>query len=528
MKKLFKFIIYSLVVLAAAEVGVTYYFSMQVEQKFRTIQKVLSENPVFSVEVIDYKNMVFISEATTVITFKQPQLEKPIQIKHKIFNGPITFNINNEKPVDFQLAIIQSTPEGDLGTHLPFIATTVVDYQDNVESSIAGSAYSFGEQGIKLSGSKWMASYEIAKSANSFKWDVVFPEATVEYMGMPASIKDVEMHFDHAYQDGNWLGSSSFLLKNVMGPNQMFEVDDFKFEEKSSAKDNLIDTAWLIELAKASFLADIYGPISIAIKVENIDSKALKILTKNVASQNMDEVQAALEKLLMHKPRILIENASLALPQGNIQLNAEFSVGGVRAIGHISPEMLANSLEGSLNMVATKSLVEQGLSMILKPQLEANPDYQKMDPTQQKQALEQQIQLKLSKLKQNGTLVEKGNEYEVNIKMKDGQWVLPQGISQPVIPAATPAVPASQPMPANPVVPTNPAAPANQPVPASQPMPVGPLAPISQPIPANQPMSVSPSAPMNQPTPASQSAPVEIIVPMSQPAPMNPQAPVNQ
>ncbi len=413
-------------ILITGELGITYYVSGSIEQRFREIEALLNENQLVASEVVSFKRGFFHSEMVTSVRFKNLPLEKPFQIKHTIFNGPIILQATEAKPIQFKLAVIRSEPIETTTTHkISFLAITNLLYSGAIESQTAGSAYNVQNGQFQVSGQSWSSEYSIASDKKSWKGNVIFPQINLQSMSMNLALEELQVIFDQSRSPfGNWLGTVSLTLKNGKEPKENFQLNQLKLVEDSVFREQVIDVFWDLELGKMVLMNENYGPFSVKMQVINLDPAGLMLLSNNNGNGYTQEgFEKLLQEFLTKNPKMMIEPSQINLPQGSIQLDAELGIGGPDMTFPLNLEQFEKSINGYFHLLIPKELFIEGLTTLFSPGINNDPKNAKLEEAQKKTLLDQQVTQKINKLKQDGILIEKDKDYDFKISIMSGKWV---------------------------------------------------------------------------------------------------------
>lgn len=437
MKKLFFVLLSFILALVAIESGAAYFFGLEAKKNFYNMEAFLSHNHFVSYEVISYDQGIFKSEAVTKVKLKF--LDDPnnlIKVKHTILHGPIILGASREKSLDFQMSVIKSEPmEMPAPYRLSFVSQTIFKFNKEVETHTTGEAFNIKDPAFQISSSAWSSDSNITNNWSTIKGQFVLPELTVSVLGMPINIKDIKFQFDqHRSESGEWLGDVSFNMGDALQKDQAAEIANLQVKEGAVLENQVLNITWGLELGKAILSNVVYGPIHFNLQILNIDPEGLKLLAvlKGDAVDKKIEEEAYL-KILLKRPTIIIKSTSITLPQGNIIVDAQLSVGGPDITLPLNQEMVATTIDGYCHAIVPKEILQQGLLTGLTQEMLKDPAYQAMTAEQKKEALDQQVTLKMQKLIQEGVVVEKEKEYEIKINIVKGKWVVNgQEITKPL------------------------------------------------------------------------------------------------
>ncbi len=430
MRKILAAFGYLFIFLIVAQLVATYYVSGVVEEKFRKMELFLNETQVISSEIVSYDKGLFKSEVVTNIKFKLLHSVKLCQIKHTILHGPVIVTGDQKSPIELQLAIINSYPVEMLSSvNMPFTARTVLNYQGKVESVVEGKAFDIQRNQFKVTGSDWKSSIHITPDWLSFKGHIIFPETIVHSMGMALIIKDLGLNFDQNRSIfGNWLGDVSFTLGGISQKEKSLDISNFQFKEKSVLQGEAINVVWGVDLEKVGIADVVYGPLHVKILADNVDAKALQELSQTQKGNLTTEKQEDnFREFLLRRPKIMVDQSYLTLPQGSIRVDGELSLGGPDVTVPLKKEALEQTMDGKVSIVMPKEIFKQILASELQKEIAKQPDYEKMDDQKRKEELGKQIDLKIQKLTQDGVLTEKEKDYEINITIVKGKWTSSSG-----------------------------------------------------------------------------------------------------
>ena len=417
MKKIFAF----LGVLIVADLGATYYVSGLVEKQFLDMERFLSENQFVSYEVISYKRGFFKSEAVT-------SLNKVVKMKHTIYNGPIIIGASKGKPVEFQLGVIQSESlNAQDPINLPFTSKTVFNYSGAIESLTEGSAFNIKKEQIQISGGPWTSESHISKDWQEFKGEMSVPDMMIQPVGFPMglTVKNVKILCDQKRSlFGNWLGDVSFSLGSASQKDQGLEISNVQLEEQSKLRDQVVDFVWKAELGKAVYANENYGPLHFKMQAKSIDPEAIKSISDKSILLDKDKKDKMIQQFLLKRPQFIIEHSEMTVPHGIIQIDADLAVGGGDIALPLNRDVIIKTANGNFLLMMPQEIFRKSLRLGLQKQVAMDPEYKKMDDIQKQEALDQQVNIKIQKLTQDGILTEKETNYVIQFSIVQGKWLV--------------------------------------------------------------------------------------------------------
>jgi len=431
MKKVI-FLVFSLIVLLiVADLGASYYVGLRAKQRFEQLVTFLNNNHLMTYEIISYHQGLLKSEAITQVKFKYiKDSNKYLKVKHTLLHGPIIIGGSVEKPVDFQLAVVNSQPI-DLSpqVNVPFTTQTIFKFNQETETKTIGTAVTVLDPLFQISSPGWSSNTQINKHWQAMKGNIIIPEMTIQVMALPIVIKDIQLLFDQNRSDyGNWLGEVSLNVGNALQQEQGIEIANLKFKENVllEPKSQVMAITWNVDFNKVAIAKITYGPLHFALQLENIDPEALKLLSdfQNNISIDRQKQEEFVKKVLSKKPKLTITPSEILLPEGKMQIETTLTIGDANIGVPLEKENLMKTLDGNLHAIVPKEILRQGLLLGMTQEMQKDPDFQKMTEDQKKQALDQQLTVKIQKLVQDGVLTEKGTDYEIKISVVKGKWIV--------------------------------------------------------------------------------------------------------
>jgi uncharacterized protein YdgA (DUF945 family) len=431
MKKIASLILSLIVLVVVADLGAAYFIGAKAKQKFEELIAFANENHVLLYEVASYQQGIIKSDAVIHIKPRfSNDTNKFLVVKQTIHHGPIILGASKEKFIDFQLAAVTTQPlELPPQIQAPFTTYIVFRFDGDIEAQTIGTAFIFKDPVSYISGPGWSSKIHITKNGTTRKGDFIIPELTVQIMGAPIIVKDIKLMIDQNRSSfDNWLGNISFGIGNISQKEQRAELANLNFEEKLIQTDQTIEITWSLDFSKLSAAALSYGPLQFKMQFANIDPEGLKLLTvlhgagKIEVDKNKQE--EIFQKILLRRPKFTVLPSHLTLPQGDIKIDAELAVGGPGIKLPLDQGVIANTADGYFHAVVPKDILRQGLLMGISQELAKDPEFDKKTVDQKKQALDQQLDLKIQRLIQDGIMKESEKEYELKISIAKGKWIV--------------------------------------------------------------------------------------------------------
>lgn len=446
MNKTLKVVVGIIIVLVVADLGATYFMGIRAKKQFYQLMAFLNSGRVASYEITQYDQGLMKSEAITKIRLRDVNnANKFITIKHTIYHGPFIIGKNKEKPLQVQLAVMQSQPT-DMSPfyQVPFISDTIFKWNGDLEQTGFAEMIDIRDSGLQIIGKGLKSQMVVSENWSILKGNISLPDLIVQFMMVPVSIRDVEINFDQKLsKQGIWLGDVSFGFRDAQQKEQNVEISDFKLDENTVEKNALLDVIWSLDFSKIIAAADEYGPLHFQVEVSNLDPEGLKSLANinppsstatphgmgperslkdGNASSSKEEI--AYQKILEKRPKMSILPSTLKLPQGDIKIDAELSIGGPGISLPIDKSKVWETADGYFHAIIPKEILRTGIIMMMAKDLQADPNYQKLAEDKKKEYMDAQINLKIQKLMKDGLLTEQGSNYETKISIAKGKWVV--------------------------------------------------------------------------------------------------------
>lgn len=436
MKKLTSSIIGVVVALVILDGGASYYIGIKGKARFEELVAFANEIHGPFYQILSYQKGIFKSEVITTTTINV--LNAPtLKVKHTIYHGPIIFGASKKRPLDMQLAVIRSEPvEMSPTLNIPFTTYSVFKFNGVTKTETTGTAFEIKRPNYQISSPGWTTQAKISKDLRQVEGDFILPEITVLAMGMPVVFKDIRILTKQNRESFDlWLGDFKFSMGDAIQKDQKIEISQLKLEMGAQPSNQVVNFTWGLDFTKVSMAALAYGPLHFKMEIANIDPEGLKLLSSNeknvsvksdpqVATQEKARVENALQKILLKQPKVTILPGQITIPQGDIKVDAQLTVGGPDIILPIDKDNVLKTVDGYFHAVAPKDILRQGLIAGVMQEMQKDPNFLKMTPEQKQQLMNQQLDLKIQKLKADGIVTEKENEFDIKISITKGKWVV--------------------------------------------------------------------------------------------------------
>jgi uncharacterized protein YdgA (DUF945 family) len=428
MKKVISLVIGILVALVVIDMGAAYYVGIKAKHKFVELVTFLNNKGSFATyEITSYHKGILKSEVITHVKFKyNNDPKKFIIVKHTILHGPIIIGGSSRKPIDFQLAVINSQPmEMAADYKVPFSTQTIFKFNGDTLTNSNGTI-DIRDPAFQIQSSGWNTHTQISHHWTKVKGDFRVPEVTIQIMGLPIVIKDIQFIFDqYRSPAGDWLGDLSFSVGNALQKEQNIELNDLKVFENATLENQLIHANWGADFNRLLVATALYGPLHLQVQIVNIDPEAFKVMANQSGSSTDNNQQSeSLRKLLSKRPKITIKPSQITLPQGDFKIDAELAIGSPDITAPIDNDKIASTADGYLHAIVPKEILRQGLLTGITREMTKDPEYQKLSAENKKKSLDQQLELKIQKLIKIGLMVEKEKEYEIKVSIEKGKWMV--------------------------------------------------------------------------------------------------------
>lgn len=434
MKKLTSSIIGVVVALAILDGGASYYIGIKGKARFEQLIAFANENHGPFYQILSYQRGIFKSEVITEINFLNVAQTK---IKHTIYHGPIIIGASKSKPLNMQLAVIRSEPiEMSPTLNIPFTAYTIFKFNGLTKTETTGTAFEIKRPNYQITSPGWTTHSKISKDLRQIEGDFSLPEITIQVMGMPVVLKDIRIHTKQNRESFDlWLGDFMFSMGDALQKDQKIEISQLKLEIDAAPSNQAVNFTWGLDFSKLAMAALAYGPLHFKMEIANLDPEGLKMMSapqKNigaksdpqVAIQEKARMEGALQKLLLKQPKLTILPGQITIPQGDIKVDAQLTVGGPDIILPIDKDNILKTMDGYFHAVAPKDILRQGLTAGVMQELQKDPNFLQMTTEQKQQHMNQQLDLKIQKLKADGILTEQANEFDIKITITKGRWVV--------------------------------------------------------------------------------------------------------
>lgn len=440
MKKLILWII----VLGAVDLGTRYVVSGKVKTEFESAENVVNDNQFLSSKIISYNRGLFKSNAITEIRFKFLDPSPTILIQHTILQGPIIIDPEGKKPIDFKLAVVHSRPVNDSNTanveNPPTtLTTTTFGFTGDKTLVSEGSGFTIKGNAVEIEAKGWSGQANISKKGTELSGSIEFPNLILQSSGANLELQAATLQFDqHRTEQGIWIGKTNLSFGTVLQKELNVAATKLTFSENSQLHDQVIDIAWTGGFEKADFSNGSYGPLRVQTEIKNIDPEALKRFGSIKADATDEERQDIMKRFLLKKPELIIKNSELTLPEGKMELNADFTVGGSEITTPLDKAEIEKTIMGKVVAVIPKVIAKRILAINIAAELSNNEDFKAMTSEQKLSAINEKVEAKVQELIQQGLLTDKEPNYEIKGTVTQGQLNV---VTPPPSSTSTPAVP---------------------------------------------------------------------------------------
>lgn len=424
-----------LAILVVLLVGVPYIFGQQAESQYRKYITLISQNSSIPIKVDSYSRGIWSSKATISIPVGTSQVKFHQQILH----GPLTFNRVNGDPKGFEWgrAVVMTAPNlmqtpysethEAFGTEDPISAKTIFEFNGTVKNYIHSPAMQYtAKNGATVNWQGLEGEFTTDKFLNVIKGNMTLPGLMAKGPSFDGEIQGVNLEIDQKRSESNlWVGKGILTIDSIMvnDTDKGFQITSVKFDGESSEQNKLFNVFWTFDLSRLTMPSGNYGPMEVLVRLLNMDTEVIRSLQElpNTAGQNKDIPKPLIRKLLEKTPTLVIENSKMTLPEGDVVVNAKFSIGGSQIPETFDESIYLKTLNGDVDVLLPKSLLEKAVTQQVTMTLSQDPQYLSMLPENQKTELERQTVQKIDKYKSEGLVTEKGNEYSVKFTVKDGK-----------------------------------------------------------------------------------------------------------
>lgn len=449
MGKIFKFLIYTIILLLGSITGATFYISIDIKEMFYKKELFNYDNQIVYEKIISYKKGLFESNAVTEV--KLLNLPSVIKMHHTILHGPIIITKDPKKPIDFKFAIIKSYIDGSANTSIAksLVISTVLNYKKEIESIINISIPKYTDELLQIADVVLESFVRITNNYFYFKSTAAAASIKTNYLGNELAVEGVTIKVNQTGKStafkinqtintiDNGEGNVTINAEKIIQKQQEINVTNFKLNITNIIKNKLLNNSFGLDIEKIINKNEIYGPLHLKILIENIDLSQISARKANLKNHNPNEMYTA---LLLKKPKLIIDNSYLSLPQGDIKINLALSFSQIESHSKDAPDTTALpigmpvAIDGEISLTISKEILKEILRESIQKKLAIQIDYEKLDPSQKQQELEMQIKLNLEQAIQNGTLIEKEEDYATKIMIINNNFkVNDKPIAEPSI-----------------------------------------------------------------------------------------------
>ena len=426
MKSFFKLILSLIVLCGIAVLGSTYYVSKEVEKRFRALSEfaVTESNGLLDIKVYSYDVGLLKSSAITSVTCKIGQKLEAIQVKHTIWNGPVIYTGEKNKAVALELAVIESHLE-NLPKNYQMDLTTkmIVHYNGEIDAETTMESFSIENEQIKISGPSWKQKTHISKLNVMDNATVEAPSFLIEYKDIHdlVGFENIKISLKNAVEAGKKSKQGVVSYSKMSEKITNLQLSEVDLSWNTTIIADIMDTQWNIQCRELKLGDKTYGPLQLKAEYNHIDETVLRDLLLHQPGVNPMDL---LQRFLSKKPTLIIKDTHVSIEAGKIDLDLLLSIGGADLQLPINKETLKATLDGRFKMDLPKSTFVNFLNTHLEQNMARTDDYKKLDDAHKKQALLQQMDLKIKKLKEDGVLVENNDIDTITISIDKGRWVV--------------------------------------------------------------------------------------------------------
>jgi len=442
MKKILLFVI----LIALIIVGVPYYSGMQAEHIYRDlIDSYNKTSKMGPLKIHTYERGIWSSNLVTEV----PLGFLNIKFQNKILHGPIIFDKSKQTPngLQFAMGVILSAPDFSetpfneidkaFGDEDPLSCKSIIAFNRSVETFFYSPSLDYKiSTGGDIHWKGLQGQFSIDKDFKIISGTISIPGLLANTTGFGGEIQGVNLQFDQKLSDLNfWLGKTILAINKILVNNKSlsFEVTSLKLDGETSSQNQLLNLLWSVDLTKVVAPSGTYGPVDILIKLLNMDPDGLKLLGDLPKDQiTLQQIPKPLiRQFLLKTPTIVVENTKLSLPEGNVTIDAKFSVGGPNIPETFDDSIYLSTLNGNLTAELPKQTLENTLKQSIQQDLVKNPQYISMTPDQQSEEVKRQMAEKLDRFKKNNMLTELGDSYTIKFSVTNGK-IMVEGKEIPV------------------------------------------------------------------------------------------------
>lgn len=436
----------SVVVLALLVIGIPYLLGMQAKRMYERNIEVIAQQTALPIRSTSYHEGIFTSSALT--EFKVGQVT--IQLHHKIFHGPIIFDRSTAKPngLHFGLAWIrhsitfvppipeyenlrQAVAEKDLLSW-----KTLIAFNGDMKNYIYSPAVQhITKEGMSIAWEGMNGEISSDRQYKNFSGALKMPGLKLKTSNFDGGFKELNEDFHSARVEYNlWVGKWTYSLQAAelnTANAKRYELQALNWDSEAKLENQLYQVRAGMQLNLVHTPIGQYGPFVMHAQLINLDPEGLGLLQEQmgkpaVASlEERSEMKAALRKLLLKTPTLVVDNTQLSFPEGEVSVDARLSMGGpnldaggTENSGH--GWMYMNTLEGTVKALVAPEVLQKFLAISLEKEVYAKPEVLKMSPVEQKVALDKEVALKIEKLKSSGLLTEQGKMLELKFNIEKG------------------------------------------------------------------------------------------------------------
>lgn len=430
MKKFFSYLVYISVLFIVVLSGAAFYISTEIEKMFYKKELFTYDNTVIAYKkIISYKKGLFESNAVTEV--KLLNLPTVIKMHHTILHGPIIITKDPEKPIDFKFAIIKSYIDETANTVIPssFVILTVLNYKREIESTINSSFPKYTDNWVQIANWLLESFIHITNDYFDFKCTASASSMQINDLGKELVAEGIAIKANqtmHGVDNGD--GNLTVNVEKIIAQQQEIKITNLKLNTTNSLQNKLLNHSFGLDIGEITNKSNMYGPLHFKLLIENIDLSEISVRPPNLENHHLTKPYTA---LLLKKPKLIIDNSYLSLPQGTIKVNLALSFSELESNSNNIPPnaalpigMQGVGVDGEISLTISKEVLKQILTQSIQNELVTQMEYAKLDPQKKQQELDMQVNVNIQQAIQNGTLIEKEGAYETKIIITQNNFVV--------------------------------------------------------------------------------------------------------
>lgn len=423
MKQKLIWIISIVAILILFDLGGKYYVGRQSERAYRRSVDLINDTPGVQAKVVSYVPGFFKSSASTTVHLANENYTT----NDIILPGPIVFD-KRFPFIHFCLAkvISQISPSP---FNVPIIAEWQFPYFGGMTLYSESKAFEYQEPNAVLTGSGWVAKGKIDRRFETYTFENSIPLMTIrnKSMGEEAGteLKDAKVYVAYHKKSGEEDLKITYDIAEIATLDKKAQFGKLGFQGELYLKPDTFDTVLKFKINEALFQKKQIGPLSLHLKVENIDRVLFNLFLKkaNPTVQQMDLTEIT-ARVLKRGVTLSVGEWQATLPEGQFDMRTHFTVGGPEIKEPINADGILLTLMGDLYFSLPKASFRSLVENHVFSKLTKDPDFSKSSELDKKAKVQEETTRLIDVLKQSGVLVETEKNVILKFSFSKGRWLV--------------------------------------------------------------------------------------------------------